>query len=130
MQNVYVRSLPDSEYSLRLFPGNIALQEYCADFVRTSTGQAVDCPQGFELWSFGGLLGSRRLHSLEHTFSSFVRRQPGAHDAETFVLRDGQSYIVKRPGQRDIRFTVPVRDDVSQESHCDYHVLDFPTRAL
>ncbi|KAI1797090.1 hypothetical protein LXA43DRAFT_878744 [Ganoderma leucocontextum] len=42
-RNVYMRAIPDSDYSLRLFPGNIALQEYCADFVRTSTGKAVDC---------------------------------------------------------------------------------------
>ncbi|PIL33667.1 hypothetical protein GSI_04290 [Ganoderma sinense ZZ0214-1] len=49
--NVFIRAIPDCDYSLRLFPGNIALQEYCADFVRASTGQPANCPKDFELWS-------------------------------------------------------------------------------
>ena len=128
-----MRPIPDSDYSIRLFPGNSALQEYCADFVRTSTGQAVDCPPNFELWSLpSGLaasMGSRRLHSLERTFSCFVRCRPDTTEAETFVLKDGQDYVLKRPGQRNVRFTVPTRAIVPQDSRDD-HVLSFPTYAL
>ena len=99
----------------------------------TDTGQAVDCPPSFELWSspsgLAASLGSRRLRSLESTFSCLVRRGLDTAEAETFVLKDGHDYVLKRPGQRNVRFTVPTRAVSSQHSRCDDHVLSFPMYA-
>ncbi|KAI1785786.1 hypothetical protein LXA43DRAFT_856854, partial [Ganoderma leucocontextum] len=128
--NVYVRAIPNSEYSLRLFPGNVALQEYCADFVRTSTNQVVNCPAGFELWSLptgsAGSWGSRRIRSLGDTFSFMLRSYQGARGTDTFVLRDGQSYVVRRPEQSNVCFTVPKRTVVGADRRAGDYVLDFP----
>ena len=109
------------------------------DFVRTSTGKPVDCPPGFEFWAVstgpaGLALPFRRLRSLDDTFSCIKLKLPqpvqrSESDADTFVVRDGQTYLVKRPGQCNIHFTVPNRQPPANEGPED-HVLDFPALAL
>ncbi|RPD65316.1 hypothetical protein L226DRAFT_531096 [Lentinus tigrinus ALCF2SS1-7] len=107
---IFVCAIPNSEYSMRLFPGAFKTREYCLDFVKSDTGEPENSPFEFELWA---LLGpslypySMRLLSLEQ--SSGIRPEDIVPGAETFVLRDGMVCLLKRPGHRTVRFKVPVR---------------------
>ena len=58
--NVFTHAISDSPYSIRLFPGNHMLQEYCIDFVRTRTCEPVSIPTGFELWFASSPVGPPR----------------------------------------------------------------------
>ena len=125
--HVFIRPIPHSRYSIRLFPGSPALKEYCLDFVRTSTGQPVNSPFEFELWSVGASstlfpCGAVRLRSLESSWGH--SRQDVLPGAEKFVLTDGMVCLLKRPGQKPVRFTVPTRLDDSDTSDVDE--LDLP----
>ncbi|PIL25621.1 hypothetical protein GSI_11370 [Ganoderma sinense ZZ0214-1] len=128
--NVFCHPIPNSPYSVRLFPGSIALREYCLDFVDTATGNPVNSPPGFEVWSVrGGSAGmgdgvSARVLSLEHTFGfGGASLKPGA---EKFVLRDGQTCLLKRPGYRDVQFKVPTRTEGLNLKQPDVDHLEFP----
>lgn len=96
---------------MRLFPGAFVRQEYCLDFVKAATGAPVNSPFDFELWAVPGpplhMLFPMRLMSLEESFG--VRPENVPPGTETFVLRDGMTCLLKRPGNRTVRFTVPVR---------------------
>ncbi|KAI0705498.1 hypothetical protein C8Q76DRAFT_771243 [Earliella scabrosa] len=124
--HVFVRPIPHSSYSLRLFPGSVSLKEFCMDFVHTKTGQPVNSPFAFELWTTSDRSNCQpavRLVSLErlwgHAQTSIA---PGE---EKFVLREGTTCTLRRPGCRDLRFTVPVRAPVLDSSDADE--LDFPS---
>ncbi|KAI0715193.1 hypothetical protein C8Q76DRAFT_568810, partial [Earliella scabrosa] len=107
---VFVRPIPQSSYSVRLFPGSPRAKEYCMDFVHTTTGEPVNSPFAFELWSVANpstLQPSGRVFSLEVTWGREEKNlRPGT---EKFVLRDGTTYVLKRRGHRPLRFKVPVR---------------------
>ncbi|KAI0737809.1 hypothetical protein C8Q80DRAFT_1211030 [Daedaleopsis nitida] len=105
--NVFVHPIPDTDFSLRLFPGSAALSEYCLDFVRTETGAPVNSPFEFELLQEANALFPQDfpLRSLESCFGR-TTINPGE---EKFVLRDGMPHVLKRKGHKDIRFTVPIR---------------------
>lgn len=45
------RAIPDSPYAIRLFPGLLAQNEWCMDFVDSRTGDAVNTPPGFQIYS-------------------------------------------------------------------------------
>ncbi|TBU35026.1 hypothetical protein BD311DRAFT_745451 [Dichomitus squalens] len=129
--NVFCRPIPGSPYSIRLFPGSIVRREYCLDFVHTQTGQPLNTPAGFELWiapetftPWLGVTGTMRLRSLEAMFGKSIVRA----GEEKFVLRDGQTSILKRPGHKDLRFKVPVRIDglENADSSRDEDHLEFP----
>ncbi|KAI0709637.1 hypothetical protein C8T65DRAFT_739816 [Cerioporus squamosus] len=124
---VFVRQIPDSQYYIRLFPGNPALREYCLDFVETSTGQPVNSPMKFQLWLVGNHnspypYGSVPLRSLESAFGVSLKDiLPGE---EKFVLTDGMTCVLTRPGHKPVRFTVPTRIDAVEPF--DGVDLDFP----
>ncbi|KAI1791437.1 hypothetical protein LXA43DRAFT_973111 [Ganoderma leucocontextum] len=132
--NVFSRPIPNSPYSIRLFPGSIAQREYCLDFVDTKTGKPVNSPPGFQIWSardpgvmpwLGGLGGGMtRMHSLDHALG--FRGKDLKAGAEKFVLRDGQTYMLKRPGHKDVQFKVPVRADGLNLTKPEVDRLDFP----
>ncbi|RDX39901.1 hypothetical protein OH76DRAFT_1459627 [Lentinus brumalis] len=111
-RNVFLRPIPQSSYSIRLFPGCFDAREYCLDFVDTRTGVAVNSPFKFELWVIPDPStpwlgsGSTRITSLEKVFGYLEHDIPPGH--KTFVVRDGQTCLLKRPGRRDVRVTVPV----------------------
>lgn len=72
-RNVFVRPIPDSEYSIRLWPGVSANREFCLDFVHTATGEATNSPFAYEIWNVPDpdvplSLGPTRLSSLENNF--------------------------------------------------------------
>ncbi|KAI0351330.1 hypothetical protein OH77DRAFT_947737 [Trametes cingulata] len=133
---VYTRPIPDSKYSIRLFPGAQDAAEYCMDFVETATGQPVNSPFEYELWSVpnpdtpwltAGM--TMQLRSIERAHR--LKLEDILPGEEKFVLRDGQTCMLLRPGKRAVRFTVPVRPLMQTglpEEEVD--VLDFPTIAV
>lgn len=99
------------------------------DFVDTATGQPDNSPFEFELWAVPNpqspwlALPSGRLHSLERRFHVAPDKiLPGE---EKWVLRDGQTCLLKRPGKRDVMFTVPIRQQ-QQTFQYDVDILEFP----
>ncbi|KAI0364691.1 hypothetical protein BV20DRAFT_983060 [Pilatotrama ljubarskyi] len=107
---VYTRPIPDSGCSIRLFPGAHDIAEYCMDFVKTTTGRPVNSPFEFELWSVpnpetpwltAGM--TMQLRSIERAHR--VKQEDIRPGEEKFILRDGQTCMLIRPGKRAVRFT-------------------------
>ena len=96
------------------------------DFIDHDTGEPVNSPFNFELCSVPNALSqypSLRLRSLERAWGILPTNiAPGE---EKFVLKDGMTCVLRRPGYRDIRFTVPLRISTPAPS-VDVVDLDFP----
>ncbi|KAL1946045.1 hypothetical protein VTO73DRAFT_15172 [Trametes versicolor] len=48
---------------------------------------------------------------------------------EKFLLHDGQHCLLRRPGHRDVRFTVPIRrrpKPAAKKTPVDADILEFP----
>ena len=105
---VVIYTIPDSEFSVRLFPGDPAEQVYCLDFVHNDTGHPVNSPFDFELW-VGAWPRSAlaRVFSVEESMG--LAPQAILPGEEKFALRDGYTCLLKRKGRKDMVFTVPVR---------------------
>ncbi|KAI0354796.1 hypothetical protein OH77DRAFT_1425381 [Trametes cingulata] len=129
--HVFVHPIPNSQYSIRLFPGSVEGRDYCLDFLVTSTGQPVNSPFKFDLLCIpdpdapvpsGPIV---RMRPLECAFGIPEDKiDPGE---EKFLLREGQHCVLRRPGHRDVRFTVPIRrrpEPARQPADADY--LHFP----
>ena len=96
------------------------------DFVHTSTGEPVNSPFAFELWSTAdasSLGPAFRLVSLERSWG--YSQQDIIPGGEKFVLRDGMRCLLRRPGRKDLRFTVPIRAVPVEAPGTDD--LDFPS---
>ncbi|KAI0643604.1 hypothetical protein C8Q79DRAFT_1002240 [Trametes meyenii] len=127
----FVRPIPDSQYSIRLFPGAFSDRQYCLDFIDTETGKPVNSPFEYELWGIPdpeapwlSLPMSGKLRSIECAHG--IKQKDILPGHEKFILRDGQTCVLIRPGKRSLRFTVPLRKfgpDVELES---MDVLDLP----
>ncbi|OJT03903.1 hypothetical protein TRAPUB_5404 [Trametes pubescens] len=128
---VFVQPLPGSEYSIRLFSGNAESKDYCLDFVLTSTGEPVNSPFKFDLFTLPdpdapvGSAPAMRRRPLECAFGIPEHKiDPGE---EKFLLRDGQHCLLRRPGHRDVRFKVPIRRRPKPPPPpVDADILDFP----
>ncbi|KAI0633596.1 hypothetical protein C8Q77DRAFT_1115827 [Trametes polyzona] len=130
---VFSQPIPDSQYSIRLFPGSLTDAEYCMDFIDTATGEPVNSPFEFELWAVPNpetpwlsLPVVGKLHSIERSYG--LKQEDIRPGAEKFVLRDGLTCMLSRPGKRPVRFTVPVRrrDNNGSCAMDEVDVLDFP----
>ncbi|KAI0642958.1 hypothetical protein C8Q79DRAFT_1012954 [Trametes meyenii] len=110
---VFVQAIPGCQYSIRLFPGNLESSEYCLDFVHSRTGEPVNSPIKFDLLCVpdpNAPIGSGpivRMRPLECAFG--IPENKIKAGEEKFLLRDGQHCVLRRPGFRDVRFTVPIR---------------------
>ncbi|KAI9061229.1 hypothetical protein FKP32DRAFT_1576683 [Trametes sanguinea] len=126
----HIRPIPDSEYSIRLFPGNPANSEYCMDIVDTATQQPVNSPFEFELWVIPNpnapwlSMPSGCVRSLERCFG--IAQQDILPGEERWLLRDGQTCLLRRPGKRDVQFTVPRRKQPQPAAAYDADILEFP----
>ncbi|KAI0829038.1 hypothetical protein BC628DRAFT_1417397 [Trametes gibbosa] len=110
---VFVRLVPESKYSIGLFPGSVSAAEYCMDFVESATGKPVNPPFEDELW---GITNTEtpwlsvsictNLRSIERVDG--IKQNEISPGSEKFVLRDGQTCVLERPGKRPLRFTVPI----------------------
>ena len=101
------------------------------EFVHTATAQAVNSPFPYELWSVSNLAMSGlsvpmvgRLKSAECAFG--IRQEDILPGEEKFLLRDGQTCLLKRPEKRPLRFTVPIRQRQSSRVDEDVDALDLP----
>ncbi|KAI0355448.1 hypothetical protein OH77DRAFT_1480059 [Trametes cingulata] len=129
---VHVRPIPDTPYSIRLFPGSLSAAEYCLDFVHSASGEPVNSPFEFELWGVPdpetpwlSMPMTQRIRSIEHTHG--VKQEDVLPGHEKFILRDGLTCVLVRPGKPKIRFTVPVRKSpAASEPAQEVVVLDFP----
>ncbi|KAL7279563.1 hypothetical protein ACG7TL_005962 [Trametes sanguinea] len=130
---IHICPIPDTKYSIRLFPGSISAAEYCLDFVDTASGEPVNSPFEFELWGIPdpdtpwlGTSISMKLRSMEQSHG--IKQKDILPGHEKFLLRDGQTCALIRPGKPKIRFTVPVRKhpDTPQAVQEDEIVLKFP----
>ena len=67
-----------------------------------------------------------RVYSLERIYGN--RDEDVAPGAEKFLLMDGQTCLLKRPGHRDLRFTIPLRAAAMQAADTgqDVDAIDFP----
>lgn len=73
-----------------------------------------------------GSAPTMRRRPLECSFGIPEHKiEPGA---EKFLLSDGNHCLLRRPGHRDVRFTVPIRRRPKPEARppVDADVLDFP----
>ena len=78
------------------------LQEYCIDFVRTSTCEPVSTPPGFEVWLASSPVGpprELRLRTLEFGMSN---KDPDDIPlvSKTFVVQGGQTCVLNGEGTR------------------------------
>ncbi|KAI0639053.1 hypothetical protein C8Q77DRAFT_1222394 [Trametes polyzona] len=130
-KNVFIRPIPDSEYSIRLFPGSLTDAEFCLDFVETATGKAVNSPFEYELWG----VENPEIWWLTSTMVGRIQSAEVAHGIkqedilpgeERFVLRDGQSCMLVRPGKRSLFFTVPIRSRPGVMDTSNLDVVDLP----
>ncbi|KAI0642957.1 hypothetical protein C8Q79DRAFT_198853 [Trametes meyenii] len=129
--DVFIEAIPDSEYSIRLFPGSLSNSEYCLDFIDSRTGEPVNSPFKFDLICVpdpNAPIGSDpmfRMRPLECAFGIEADKiKPGN---EKFVFRDGQHCVLRRPGLRDVRFTIPIRRRPQAVLPTpDAHFLHFP----
>ncbi|KAI0663614.1 hypothetical protein C8Q70DRAFT_369946 [Cubamyces menziesii] len=135
-KHALIRPIRDSEYSIRLYLGLISAAEFCMNFVHTATGQAVNSPFPYKLWSVPNPAMSwlsipmtGQLKSAEYTFG--IRPEDILPCEEKFFLRDGQTCLfMKRPGKRSLRFTVSIRQRQSSSIDEDVDVLDLPGHPL
>ncbi|KAH9888350.1 hypothetical protein C8Q73DRAFT_794126 [Cubamyces lactineus] len=129
------RPIPDTKYSIRLFPDFSTGAEYCLDFVDNETGEAVNFPFEFELFAGPGetdapwlnVPGAMKSHSIERVFGN--RQEDILPGEEKFILRDGQMCVLTRPGKPAIHFTVPIRKrptDENAQATANIIRLDFP----
>ncbi|OJT05946.1 hypothetical protein TRAPUB_3133 [Trametes pubescens] len=130
-RGVFVRPIPDSKYSLRLFPGSLSAAEYCLDFVDSATGEPVNSPFDYELWAVPdpdapwlSLPMTGKLRSIERGHG--IKQKDILPGEEKFVLRDGQTCVLMRPGKRPARFTVPLRRVEATDVVEDVDVIDLP----
>ncbi|OSD05434.1 hypothetical protein PYCCODRAFT_1465330 [Trametes coccinea BRFM310] len=128
---IFVRPIPESEYSIRLFPGSISAAEYCMDFVDSATGKPVNSPFEFELWGIPdpetpwlGMPICQQMHSIERIHG--IKQEDILPGHEKFILRDGQTFALIRPGKIGMRFTAPVREQPETEPRPEIHVVDLP----
>ena len=70
----------------------------------------MNSPFVFELWSISSPLVPcplSRIYSLEHIWG--VPQHEVHAGQEKFVLSDGMTYVLKRPGRKPFQFRVPLR---------------------
>ncbi|KAI0768666.1 hypothetical protein BD413DRAFT_614185 [Trametes elegans] len=120
--------LPNSQYSIGLWPVSLHASKNCMDSVNSETREAVNSPVEFEHCGMPNpethwwALPSARLRSLKRHFGIQQHKiRPGE---EKWVLRDGQTCVLKPPGEMDVQSTVPTRRRPTLQYNV--HILDFP----
>ncbi|KAI0029838.1 hypothetical protein K488DRAFT_79952 [Vararia minispora EC-137] len=133
-EDVHIRPIPNSEFSIRLFGKYMEdKRQYGLDFVRTSTGKSENSPFQYDLFTVpdpdvqtaGPMMGPRsgRLFSVE---SGLGLKPSEIHPgAEKFILFEGACCLLKRKGHRDVYFKVPVRVRPKAPFKYDADILEF-----
>ena len=116
--NVTIIPIPESPYSLRMWPGAASTREFCLDYVYAKDPKAsVNKPPGYKLTIHvpGGAtpwlgVGRQPLHSLEASFG--IRDEDIIPGEERFVVLEGMVCSLEYPEQDiggPVSFEVPVR---------------------
>ncbi|KAI0662324.1 hypothetical protein C8Q70DRAFT_964594 [Cubamyces menziesii] len=131
---IHIRPIPDTKYSIRLFPGSISAAEYCMDFVDSASGEPVNSPFEFELWGVPdpdtpwlSMPITMQMRSIENSHG--IKQEDILPGHEKFILRDGLTCVLIRPGKPKIQFKVPVRKMPEQpqpQGAPEVVILDFP----
>ncbi|TCD61970.1 hypothetical protein EIP91_007656 [Steccherinum ochraceum] len=118
--DVHIQRLPDCRYSVRLWGRFMeADREYCLDFIDNTTGEPVNVPEGYELWTVPYKRapwipsGNVRLSTVERSFGS--NPEDISPDEEKYILLEGTACRLVRPGLKNIYFEVPVRERPLEE---------------
>lgn len=120
-----------TEYAMRLWPGSFARSEHCLDFIETRTKKPINVPEGYTIWfmpdpSAPWLQGTGpvELVSIERSFGMLPADIPVGE--EKYILKDGMTCMLTRPGARAAIFAVPLR----YHQHSPYRNFDVitPTR--
>ncbi|KAJ8455435.1 hypothetical protein ONZ51_g12458 [Trametes cubensis] len=131
---IHISPIPGTEYSIRLFPGSISAAEYCLDFVDSASGEPVNSPFKFELWGIPdpetpwlSMPMTQEMRSIERIHG--IKQGDILPGHEKFILRDGQTCVLIRPGQPKVLFNVPIRkmpDCKPQATGEELHIIRFP----
>ncbi|KAH9890099.1 hypothetical protein C8Q73DRAFT_150782 [Cubamyces lactineus] len=130
---IHIRPIPGTKYSIRLFPGSISAAEYCLDFVDSASGEPVNSPFEFELRGIPNpdtpwlsMPVTQQMRSIERIHG--IKQGDILPGHEKFILRDGQTCVLIRPGMPKVQFTVPVRQlpESPQAAPEEVVVLDLP----
>ncbi|TFY60564.1 hypothetical protein EVG20_g7372 [Dentipellis fragilis] len=127
---VKTRPIPNSPYSLRLWPtGNPVFNIWAIDFVRTETGDVVVTPPNFALSIVPDLdapwlpCSGMEMRPIWHAWGKMPESITPV--METYLAPAGASCRVARSGQRDVLFKLPVPPQPASTSHKDADILDF-----
>lgn len=100
------------------------------DFIDNATGVPVNSPFEFELWGvpdwdnpLAGLPIVQKMRSIENAHNIKTKDIRPGH--EKFILRDGQTCVLARPGHTKIRFKVPIRRRPESEQVQEEHMIVF-----
>lgn len=131
IHGLFINPIPDTKYSIRIWPGPIFNSIYNMDFVLS---QPVNSPFEFLLWAIASIDNSwattgmfpRQIHSLERT----IKPEKGISQGEgKFILEDGEAYAIRRPGKCDTLFVIPKRSIMNPPCSIPPNgdVLNFPS---
>lgn len=113
--------IPQTNLSLRFWPGSLADVEYCMDFVVTSTRTPVNVPDNYHVWivpdptmpwvqaATTEILSIEKVHGID--------KKKIKEGCEKFILRDGLYCELADKEQSIMRFRVPARRQVFVDDH-------------
>ena len=124
-EDCYVRPLPDCPFSVRIWGKHLENQyQYCLDFIVTATGEQINTPKGYELWTVPNkktpfaLCPAGRLYSVDRGAGAprgDLDAIAAVGDSEKYLLMEGMACRLIRPGMKNIYFEVPIRPRAQQE---------------
>ena len=126
------RTIPETIYGIRVWPGSYEAREWVFEFVRRPTANrqeyAIVTPTGVEVYHVPNpqtpwveAQGSIRMYPLQTMFREAMGTQ-GTSKEEFYVLRDGEScLILLRDMHKSVGFTAPIRPALEKPSLPDGH---------
>ncbi|OJT05949.1 hypothetical protein TRAPUB_3136 [Trametes pubescens] len=105
--------IPQTNLTLRFWPGSLAEAEYCMDFVVTATRTPVNVPDDYHVW----IVPDPAMPWVQATMTEVlsIEKIHGIHKndikegCEKFILRDGLYCQLAYKDQSIMRFRVPAR---------------------
>ncbi|KAH9890031.1 hypothetical protein C8Q73DRAFT_667719 [Cubamyces lactineus] len=120
-------SIPDSNYSIRLWPGPVEHAIYCLAFIDNATEKYVNVPADHTLWHLPPpaapwLPGAGAVELVSAERSMGIQPEDIIEGEEKYFLRDGMTCVLTRPGKEKALFSVPLRQQ-PRGLYDDAHVM-------
>ncbi|KAI9061218.1 hypothetical protein FKP32DRAFT_1678544 [Trametes sanguinea] len=120
-------AIPDSNYSIRLWPGPVEHAIYCLAFIDNATQKYINVPTDHTLWhmpppSAPWLPGSGSVELVSVERSMGIDPKDIIEGEEKYFLRDGMTCVLSRPDKENALFTVPLRQQ-PRGLYDDAHVM-------